>query len=96
MKLFLISPQASCATEVEQRIKSTFPQHHIVLEERSPPAWIVAAPRLSTPASVSDQVGLGNGDGDALEGLVVQFRDYFGYESKRLWQQLEVWLQENS
>ena len=96
MKLFLISPQTSCETEVERHVKDKFPEHHIVLDERDSPAWIVAAPSLSTPASVSEQVGIGNGGDDTVGGLVVQIHDYFGYENKRLWQQLEVWLNENS
>lgn len=95
MKLFLISPTDSCAKQVERRIKNKFRDRYLALEERDAPVWIVAAPSQSTPAHISEAVGIGNGNGDPLGGLVVQIHDYHGYDSKRLWQQLEVWLNEH-
>ena len=35
---------------------------------------------------------MGNGNGNSLLGLVVQIHDYYGFDTKSLWQQLEVWL----
>ena len=96
MKLFLISPTASCAEQVGQRIEQKFPDHHVALDERSSPVWIVAAQDQYTPARVSEKVGIGNGNGDSLGGLVVQIHDYYGFDSKSLWQLLEVWLSENN
>ena len=94
MKLFLISPTDSCAEQVERHIKGKFPEHHLSLDDRESLVWIVAAPHQSTPASVSKELGIGNGDGDSLFGVVVQIHDYFGFDNKSLWQQLEVWLHE--
>lgn len=98
MKLFLISPKAICEKEVERNIEQKFPGHYIVLDERNSPAWIVAAPNPSTSASISDELGIGAGNGkgvsDALGGLVVQIHDYCGFDTKSLWQQLEVWRNE--
>lgn len=94
MKLFLISPTAACAEQVERLIENKFQDRHLALEDRDAPVWIVAAPSQSTPASVSKELGIGNGDGDSLFGLVVQIHDYFGFDNKSLWQQLEVWLHE--
>lgn len=96
MKLFLISPQFSCATQVGQNIKREFLEHHLVLKDRNSAVWIVAASDQNTPASISEQVGIGGDNDNPLGGLVVQIHDYHGYDSKRLWQQLEVWLNENS
>lgn len=92
MKLFLISPVASCAQQVGQRIQDKFPEHHLALDDRQQLVWIVAAPDQSTPASVSKGLGIGNGSEDSFFGLVVQIHDYFGFDNKSLWQQLEVWL----
>ena len=92
MKLFVISPTASCAEQVEQRIEQKFPDHHVALDDREKLVWIVAAPAQSTPASVSKSLGIGNGAEDSFFGLVVQIHDYFGFDDKSLWQQLEVWL----
>lgn len=94
MKLFLISPADSCAELVEKNIKDKFPERHLSLDDRESLVWIVAAPSQSTPASVSQELGIGNGDDDSLFGLVVQIHDYFGFDNKSLWQQLEVWLHE--
>lgn len=92
MKLFLISPTTSSAKQVEDRIQDKFREHHLALDERNSSVWIVAAPEQSTPASVSKSLGIGNGSEDSFFGLVVQIHDYFGFDNKSLWQQLEVWL----
>lgn len=95
MKLFLISPKFSCVAQVGPNIQREFPERHLVLKDRNASVWIVAAPDQSTPASISEQVGIGGDNGNPLGGLVVQIHDYHGYDSKRLWQQLEVWLNEH-
>ena len=95
MKLFLISPTDSCAEQVAKHIENKFPGRCLPLDNRTSRIWIVADSNQSTPASVSKKLGIGNGNGDSLWGFVVQIHDYYGFDTKSLWQQLEVWVSES-
>lgn len=92
MKLFLVSPQDEYAEQVQKLIDKHFPNHHIPLDNRKSDSWIIAAPTNITPASVADSLNMAGKAGDGINaGLVVQIHDYFGYDSGALWQQINVW-----
>ena len=95
MKLFLVSAQDDSAELAEKRIKRHFHNHNIRLENRTSPLWVIATANDQTPASVVEALDMTGSEGEnEIGGIVVQIYDYYGYDSKKIWQQMELWSNE--
>ena len=95
MKLFLVSAQDDSAELAEKKIKRHFHNHNIRLENRESPLWVIATANDQTPASVVEALDMTGSEGDSkIGGIVVQIYDYYGYDSMKLWQQMELWSNE--
>ena len=95
MKLFLVFPQDECGDRVEDLINKHFGEYHIALENRRSQSWVIAAPNDKTPANIAELLGMSGKNGaPANPGVIIQIRDYFGYDSGSLWQQMDVWANE--
>ena len=94
MKLFLVSPQDDYSERVKFLINKHFNDYHIVLDGRESSIWVVAAENDKTPARISEALNMisaGKNEDEVNHGVVISIGDYYGFDSKALWQQLEVW-----
>ena len=96
MKLFLISAQDEFEAKAEILIRENYGDRNLRLHSRQSPLWVVAAPSENTPASVAESMNMTDtkNSEERVSGMVVQLRDYFGYDSMAIWQQFETWSNE--
>lgn len=93
MKLFLVSPTDHSAESMGDTIERDFgSSHSIKLDDRTSSIWIIAADSTKTTAEISKQLGMVRKEQKKPNlGLVVEVENYFGFDSRELWQKLDVW-----